>query len=199
MGLRVMRAAVCVTIVALVSGSVALTGGAAFGATSVDDLVVPVPIDSPTGSYIVLLEEPPAATYDGGQGRLAATMPDEGEKLDPRSPEVRNYTEHLRERQREIAGDAGVEPSATYQIVLNGFSAAMTPDAAARVAATDGVLAVYADEIFRPDGVPDAHAALQGRDRGSGVAARAGGRRRCGSRRRRDRHGHRAGESFVRR
>lgn len=156
MGRQVLRAAVCAGLVALVSGSVTLTGGAAFGATAVDDLIAPVPIDSPTGSYIVLLEEPPAATYDGGQGRLAATMPDEGEKLDPRSAEVREYTEHLRERQREVAGDAGVEPAATYQIVLNGFSVAMTPDAAARVAATDGVLAVYADQIFRPDGVPHA-------------------------------------------
>lgn len=156
MGRPVLRAAVCVGLVALVNGSAALTGGAAFGAAAVDDLIAPAPIDQQTGSYIVLLEEPPAATYDGGQGRLAATKPDEGEKFDPRSPEVRKYVEHLRERQRAVAGAAGVEPATTYQIVLNGFSAAMAPDAAARVAATDGVSAVYADEIFRPDGVPQA-------------------------------------------
>ncbi len=151
MGLRVMRAAVCVTLAALVSGSSVLLGPAALGATAVDDLVAPVPIESPTGSYIVLLEEAPAATYDGGIARLAPTTPSGGEVFDAHSPAVKKYTEHLRERQSEVAADARVEPAATYQVVLNGFSAKLSPDAAARVAAADGVLAVYPDEIFRPD------------------------------------------------
>lgn len=151
MGLRVMRAAVCVTVAVLISGSSALLGPAALGATAVDDLVAPVPIESPTGSYIVLLDEAPAATYDGGIARLAPTTPSDGESFDAHSPAVKKYTEHLRERQSEVAADAGVEPAATYQVVLNGFSATLSADAAARVAAADGVLAVYPDEIFRPD------------------------------------------------
>jgi hypothetical protein len=154
MGLRVMRAAVCVTLVALVGGSV-LAGGAARGVV-VDDVVAPVPIDSPSGLYIVLLDEAPAATYDGGEAGLAPTMPDEGRKLDTHSPAVKEYVAFLEKRQEQIAAQAGVEPLATYQVVLNGFSATMEPDAAARVAAAEGVRAVYPDEIFRPDAVESA-------------------------------------------
>ena len=151
MGLRVMRAAVCVTLVVLVSASSAVGGPAAFGATPVDDIVAPAPIDAPNGSYIVLLEEDPAAVYDGGIAGLAPTMAAEGETFDAHSPQVSEYIEHLRERQGDVAAKAGIEPSATYQVVLNGFSAQLSPEAAARVAAADGVLAVHPDEIFRPD------------------------------------------------
>ena len=116
-----------------------------------DDIVAPAPIDAPNGSYIVLLEVDPAAVYDGGVAGLAPTMAAEGEPFDAHSPHVSEYIGHLRERQSDVAAEAGVEPSATYQVVLNGFSAKLSPDAAARVVAADGVLAVYPDEIFRPD------------------------------------------------
>ncbi|MET0780416.1 MAG: S8 family serine peptidase [Microbacterium sp.] len=178
MGLRVMRAAASATLVALVSGSLSLAGGAAFGASPVEEAVAPAPIESPTGSYIVLLDEAPAATYEGGESRFAPTKPEDGEKLDPRSASVNKYTTFLQKRQQEVAADAGIEPSATYQIVLNGFSAKMTPDAAARVAAGDGVLAVYPDEIFRPDSAPTNDAigvASAGRLIGARVEADASG------------------------
>lgn len=167
MGSRAMRAAVSVTIVALVSGSSAVLGPAALAASTpgsaaptaaegiaaspVDELVPPVPIDSPTGSYVVLLDEAPAASYDGGAAGLPGTTPRPGETFDPHSRPVTRYVDHLRDRQRELADAAGIEPLATYQTVLNGFSARMTPDAAARLAATDGVRAVHPDEVFHPD------------------------------------------------
>ncbi len=192
MGRRVMRAAVCTTIVALVCGASVLPAAAstrpspvapgsyvagsyvAGGASLFDDVVAPVPIDSPTGSYIVLLEEAPATTYRGGRARLSATAPGDGEKFDPHTPAVEKYVTFLRERQAEVAAAADVEPAATYQTVLNGFSASLTPDAAARVAATDGVLAVYPDEVFRPDGVPGGVAERTGR--GAAAAANAAAR-----------------------
>lgn len=153
MGLRVMRAAVAVALGALVATCGPVVPAAVAVVPVDDDVVAPVPLDSPTGSYVVLLEEAPAAAYDGGIARLAPTMAADGETFDPHSPEVERYTEHLRERQREIAERAGVQPAAAYQFVLNGFSARLTPEAAARVAALDGVLAVQPDEIFRPDAV----------------------------------------------
>ena len=52
-----------------------------------------------------------------------------------------------------------MEPISTYQVVLNGFSAQLTTDAAARLAAIDGVAAVYPDQILRPDGMPSRRAA----------------------------------------
>jgi subtilisin family serine protease len=146
MGHRVLRAAVCVTLAALGSS---LASTAAFGATP--EVVAPGPPSSPTGTYIVLLDDAPAATYEGGMAGLTSTAAGEGEKLDTHAARVQKYAAFLEARQRELAAEAGVEPLATYQIVLNGFSAQLTPDAAARVAAIEGVLAVYPDEVLRPD------------------------------------------------
>ena len=154
MGQRVMRAALCVTLAALVGGT---GGAAAFGAPL--GAVVPAPLESPTGTYIVLLDEAPAATYAGGEPGLPATAADEGEKLDTHSARVKKYTAFLEERQQEVAEQADVEPISTYQVVLNGFSAQLTTDAAARLAAIDGVAAVYPDQILRPDGMPSRRAA----------------------------------------
>ncbi|WP_175525159.1 S8 family serine peptidase [Microbacterium sp. cf046] len=154
------------TIVALACGAASLTGGAAFGAAPADEVIAPVPIESPTGSYIVVLDEAPAATYQGGEARLVATQPEEGEELDPHSSRVQRYVAFLQTRQERVAAAADVEPAATYQIVLNGFSATLTPEDAARVAATEGVRAVYPDEIFHPDSV-DSTAAV-----GAGVTAK---------------------------
>lgn len=156
MGHRVLRAAVCVTLAALVSG---LSSAAALGAST--DVVAPVPPASPTGTYIVLLDDAPAATYEGGTAGLLSTAADEGEKLDTHAARVQKYAAYLEARQREVAAEAGVEPLALYQIVLNGFSAQLTPDAAARVAAIEGVLAVYPDEVLRPDATPRPDATLR--------------------------------------
>ncbi|GAA3201432.1 S8 family serine peptidase [Microbacterium terregens] len=142
---RATRTAVYVAIGTLLAATPVL------GSTPVDPPVAPVPIESATGSYIVVLDEAPAATYEGGVPGLAPTMPGDGEKLDPHSAEVRRYAAFLEERQADVAAEAGVEPAATYMITLNGFSVIMAPEQAAQVAVTEGVLAVYPDEILRPD------------------------------------------------
>ena len=105
MGLRVMRAAACVTLVALVSGSLALAGGPAFGATPVDDLVAPAPIESPTGSYIVLLDEAPAATYEGGESRFAAHQT--RRRREARSPLAEREQVHDVPREASAGGGGG--------------------------------------------------------------------------------------------
>ncbi len=175
MGRRALCAAVCVALVALGGGP----ASSAFAATPVDDLLAPVPIVSPTGSYVVVLEDAPAASYAGGVEGLAATMPDPGEKLDPHSSAVKKYTAFLDERQSEVAVETEVEPAATYRVTLNGFSAKMSPEKAAQVAASDGVLAVYPDEIFRPDAAPSTD--FLGLDGPSGVWASLGGADGAGS------------------
>ncbi|HEX5728352.1 S8 family serine peptidase [Microbacterium sp.] len=152
MGRRATCAAAFVTLVALIGAS----ASTAFGATPVDEVVAPVPLDSPTGSYIVVLEGSPAAGYGGGAAGLAPTMPEPGEKLDPHSSHVREYAAYLEKRQGEVAAAAEVEPATTYQITLNGFSAKMSAEQAARVAAMDGILAVYPDEIFHPEAASQA-------------------------------------------
>ncbi|MEV8267426.1 S8 family serine peptidase [Microbacterium sp. NPDC076911] len=148
MGRNALRAAAAITLAALFTS----TATAGFGATD-EEVTVPAPIDSPTGNYIVLLEEEPVAGYEGGEAGLAPTKPGEGEKLDPRSRSAQNYTEFLEERQNEVAAEAGVEPEASYQVTLNGFSAQMSPEEAGKLSAAKGVLSVYPDEIRHPDAV----------------------------------------------
>jgi subtilisin family serine protease len=151
MGRNSVRAVAVITLAALFTGSAA---SASFGATPAEEVTPPTPIDSPTGSYIVLLEEEPAAVYDGGESGLAPTKPDDGKKLDTQSVDVQKYASFLEERQQDVASAVGVETLATYQITLNGFSAAMSPEQAAKVAGTNGVKGVYPDEIRHPDAVP---------------------------------------------
>lgn len=147
MVMRAGSATACIAL-ALATG-LALGGNAAFGADA-GDTVVPVPL-SPTGVYVVVLDEDPAATYAGGVSGLPATRPTDGAQLDAHARRVERYVAHLEERQATVADEAGIEPIASYQVVLNGFSAVLSPDAAARVAATDGVATVYPDVALHPD------------------------------------------------
>ncbi|MDE0545125.1 S8 family serine peptidase [Microbacterium sp. C7(2022)] len=149
MGRNALRAAAVVTLAALFTG----TATASFGA-SVEEVTPPQPIDSPTGNYIVLLDEEPVAGYEGGEPGLAPTKPEEGDKLDTKSNKAKRYAAFLEKRQEQVADEAGVETSATYQVTLNGFSAQMSPEQAAKLASTKGVLGVYPDEIRHPDAVP---------------------------------------------
>ncbi|WP_286717534.1 S8 family serine peptidase [Microbacterium sp. UBA1612] len=151
MSRNTLRAAAVITVAALLTGTTVTT---AFGATGSEEVSPPTPIDSPTGTYIVLLEEDPVATYDGGEPGLRATTPADGEKLDTQSAEVKEYAGYLQERQQDVAAETGVSPEATYQITLNGFSAKMSPQEAAKVAGAKGVVGVYPDEIRHPVAVP---------------------------------------------
>ena len=87
MSRNTLRAAAVITVAALLTGTTVTT---AFGATGSEEVSPPTPIDSPTGTYIVLLEEDPVATYDGGEPGLRATTPADGEKLDTQSAEVQS-------------------------------------------------------------------------------------------------------------
>lgn len=184
MGRRAMRIAACVALCAFVGGGSGVTAANAevrspsesppTAATPVEGVIAPVPVASTTGTYIVLLEEEPAATYKGGLPGLAGTAPQDGEKLATHSEQMQEYTAFLRSRQREVADGAGVEPLATYQTVLNGFSAQLTPDAAARVAATEGVRALYPEDVLRPHGAPAADALRAKSQPGSAAPASAG-------------------------
>ncbi len=148
---RSLRTIAAVTLAALFTGA---TATASFGATAAGEVNTPVPLESPTGQYIVLLEEAPAATYDGGAADLRATKPDEGDKLDARSAEVREYSAYLDDRQQEVAAEAGVKRQYSYTLALNAFSARLSSEQAGKLAATKGVEAVVPDEIRHPVAVP---------------------------------------------
>ncbi|MGZ0712061.1 S8 family serine peptidase (plasmid) [Coraliomargarita sp. W4R53] len=174
MGRNALRTAAVVTLVALFAS----TTSASFGATA-EEVTIPAPIDSPSGNYIVILDEEPVAGYDGGEAGLAPTKPAEGEKLDSRSLDSKKYTAFLKTRQAAVADEAGVEVEASYQVTLNGFSAQMSPEEAAKLSATKGVLKVYPDEIRHPDAVPSTE--FLGLEGSGGVWDAAGGVEQAGA------------------
>lgn len=149
MGRSSVRAAAVVTLAALFTG----TATASFGAVP-EEVTTPIPIDLEAGRYIVLLDEAPAATYDGGQPGLAPTQPDEGRKLDASSHDLKRYSDFLEDRQADVAADAGVTPDGSLTITLNAFTANLTAAQAQKLAGAQGVKSVVPDEIMHPDAVP---------------------------------------------
>ncbi len=117
------------------------------------------------GRYIVVLDEPPLASYRGGIRGLAPTAVDtaggkvvDGEQtihLDYESPAALEYKAYLAQRQdRAIRMLRYMAPELDakdwrYSNVLNGFAAKMTPASAAAAMRLDGVRLVYpAEELF---------------------------------------------------
>ena len=45
--------------------------------------------------YIVQMADPPVVAYTGGIAGLRATKPNRGKKIDPQSPDVVRYVDHL--------------------------------------------------------------------------------------------------------
>ncbi len=149
MGRTSVRAAAVVTLAALFAG----TATASFGAAP-EEVKDPAPIGFTDGQYIVLLDDQPATTYDGGVPGLAPTTPEKGKKYNPHSAASTKYKGYLKKQQKDVAASAGVTPYATYQVTLNGFSATLTAAQAAKLQNTEGVRLVVPDEIRHPDAVP---------------------------------------------
>ena len=155
------------------AGLFTVAGATAVQAADVgEEVTPPTPIESATGRYIVVLDEAPVATYEGGEPGLDATKSDEA-RLDADSPQARKYSAFLEERQQNVADEAGVRPDATYTIAVNGFSASMDPNQAAKLAATKGVQKVVPDEIRHPVAVPSTE--FLGLEGDNGVWQKIGG------------------------
>ena len=110
--------------------------------------------------YIVLMTGEPVVAYEGGVPGLAGTAPPEGEKLNRNSAAVRAYQGHLHSQHLEAVAAAGVSSSAIlidYQFALNGFTAALTPDEAEKLAVQKNVISVVRDELrqLHTDTSPD--------------------------------------------
>jgi subtilisin family serine protease len=75
-----------------------------------------------------------------------------GDKLDPNSPAVINYRNHLEARQTAVLqGVGGGRKLHSYGYAFNGFAAELTAEQAAKLALTPGVLAVTKDELLSLD------------------------------------------------
>ncbi|MFE4194359.1 S8 family serine peptidase [Paenarthrobacter sp. NPDC056912] len=103
------------------------------------------------GRYMVVLAEKPAATYDGGTAGLAPTKPEEGKKLDADSTQVKEYQEHLQQKQQEVAQQENITIERDFTTAVNGFSANLTADQAVNLAKDPKVLMVAPDTQYAPD------------------------------------------------
>ena len=118
------------------------------------------------GRYVVELQDPPLAAYDGtelldagprGPLRMAATAPEiTGEKrLNVRSPASMAYLAYLEERHAEFTDELrtvlgrSVEIPHRYRVATNGFALHLTPDEADLVRGMRGVKAVERDRVYR--------------------------------------------------
>jgi hypothetical protein len=109
-------------------------------------------------NYIIVLADPPLASYRGGLAGLAATNPGvRGErKLDAQSPASQAYIEFLQQRQTAVLETAAkalgraVDVKFHYVASLNGFALELTPEEAAIVANLRGVRYVERERIFYP-------------------------------------------------
>ncbi len=146
MGRSSVRAAAVVTLAALFTG----TATASFGAVP-GEVKNPIPIDAPSGRYIVMLKDAPLATYEGGETGIQRTKPDKGKQLDAHSANSQKYVAHLKKEQQTVADAAGVTPAVTYQVTLNGFSADLDAAQVAKLSGDKSVLGVFPDEIRHPN------------------------------------------------
>lgn len=105
------------------------------------------------GDYVVILDEQPAAAYDGHLPGYAKTRPDDGRSFEGRSAAVTRYTKLLEDRQNQLLESVGASARYSYTVALNGFATRLTAQQATRLAGTRGVLAVTTDEAREVDTV----------------------------------------------
>ncbi len=124
----------------------------AAGLTAVSAPTATAAPTSPRALYIVQLDAPPVAGYDGGLRGYAATAPKRGAKLDLGSTAAQRYAAHLeRQQDRALARVAGEEVVYRYDVSLNGFAARMSAADADLLRRSDGVAAVTKNEINKLD------------------------------------------------
>jgi len=124
------------------------------------------------GRYIVTLADAAVATYDGGISGFAPTQPDDGDQLNARKAPVTKYSDYLADKQKDVAADAGVKITSSYTMAFNGFSAYLTAEQAAKVAANRDVLTISRDELKHVTTTSTEFLGLEGDD---GVWADVGG------------------------
>ena len=103
-------------------------------------------------TYLIRLADAAVPTYSGGVAGMDATTPRAGRTLDPSTARVREYAEFLEAEQddfvtrmeRTVGHD--VEVPFTYQFAVNGVTAVLTPDEAAKVAKDPAVAHIALDK-----------------------------------------------------
>lgn len=101
-------------------------------------------------SYVVLMAGAPAVAYEGGIPGLEATKPAPGQKFNANTAGVRAYTQYLENQQARALEGVGLgraDAINSYTYALNGFSAILTAEQAARLARQPAVVQVMRDTM----------------------------------------------------
>jgi putative cell wall-binding protein/subtilisin family serine protease len=109
-----------------------------------------------TRGYIVQLEQPSLATYDGGVRGIPGTRPDAGEKLDTTAAPAERYESYLVAEQDAVLESVGLsedDVSLRYSTVFNGFAVELDGAQVAALRKAPGVLNVWEDEVRTTDTV----------------------------------------------
>ncbi|HEX5039298.1 MAG TPA: S8 family serine peptidase [Candidatus Limnocylindria bacterium] len=102
------------------------------------------------GRYIVTFADEPVASYDGYEAGFAATRPHPGRKLDPSSPAVQRWQQHLQAKHDKALAEVGATKIYDYTITNNGVAVQLTAAQAAQLAAKPGVIGLQQDELAQP-------------------------------------------------
>lgn len=104
------------------------------------------------GIYIVQMADLPVVAYDGRVAGLPATRPAKGKKVDPLSPAVTRYVEHLKGKHLGALKKVGASGALyNYAFTYNGFAAKLKGNQAAALAKQPGVLAVSEQQTYSVD------------------------------------------------
>jgi subtilisin family serine protease len=138
---------------ATATGTAAKTAGAASAAED-KPAAEPDVKESPTGAYIVQLDDAPVTEYDGDIAGLPATRVLPGNKLLRSASQVVSYVQHLgRERSQILNAIPDAKKLYDYNYTYAGFSARMSHDEAVKLAKSSGVKSVEPSEMQHQDTV----------------------------------------------
>ena len=115
-------------VLAFAASSVAGVGGAASASNATRPNQGAAYTD---GRYIVTFADEPVASYEGYEAGFPATRPQPGRKLDPNSPAVQRWQQHLTAKHDAALGQVGASKLYDYTVVNNGVAADLTAEQAA--------------------------------------------------------------------
>jgi subtilisin family serine protease len=109
-----------------------------------------LPKAPPNNVYIVVMSADPVVAYTGQTAGLAATAPDQGNKVDPNSAQVQEYVQYLQQSHNVVLATVGVDAANKlydYTYAFNGFAARLTPEQAKALAMQPNVTVILRDEF----------------------------------------------------
>src|SRR6266542_2826781 len=131
------------------------------------------------GTYIVTFFDEPVTSYEGYLGGFPATRPQAGRKLDPDSPAVLRWQQHLVAQHDAALAAIGATKLYDYTITNNGVAAYLTGNQATRLAKAPGVIDLTKDQLAQPDTTLSPH--FLGLDAAGGLWSQLGGAANAGA------------------